>query len=221
MTDEPRPQSKAPLAARPSGSVTVYAALSGLAAAVPVPLIDGIVAGLARGSAMRRVAQRHGVRLTREARAILAAPGLRARGGKADARLLRTLLTRFIPPVRFATRAEDVVATALSAVVLDHHLAHAERRPGPMTEAEARRVRNAMDTAIVDGAFAALRDAPRGALESAQQAMRAFRDDDLEERGPMERVTDALLDRLADAPDELLARLFDAFDAALLAEGTP
>ncbi len=81
-------------------------------------------------------------------------------------------------------------------------------------------MRTAMDTAIVEGAFAALRDAPRAALETVQQAVRAVRDDDLEERGPIERATDALLDRLADAPDEVLARLYDAFDTAL-AKGAP
>jgi hypothetical protein len=215
VTDDLSEKDRAPLALRPSGSVAVYAGLSGLAAAVPVPIVEGIVAGLARGAAMRRVAQRHGVRLTRGARAILAEPGLRARAGKTDARLLRSLLTRVLPPLRIASRAEDVVATALSAVVLDHYLARGGRAPGVLAEGEARRVRDAMDAAIVEGAFAALKDVPNGAVQTLKDALAATRTDDDEDRGLIERAADTLLDGLADAPEELLVRLFDAFDTAL------
>src|SRR3972149_2108562 len=52
-----------PPAARAAGpGMAIYAAAAGLATAVPVPFVDGVLAGLARGAAMRRTAARRGVR---------------------------------------------------------------------------------------------------------------------------------------------------------------
>src|SRR5690606_4911779 len=77
--------------ARPAtGGVVVYAAVAGAASVVPVPFVDAFLAKLARGSAMRRVAARRGVRLTPEGRAVLARPGLSSPLGSAPARLLRS-----------------------------------------------------------------------------------------------------------------------------------
>src|SRR5690606_25929324 len=72
--------------------VMVYAAASGLLTSVPVPFLDSLLGGLARGAALRRIAGRHGVRLTREARDVLAAPrgaGAGATAGRALPRLAR------------------------------------------------------------------------------------------------------------------------------------
>jgi hypothetical protein len=185
---------------------------------VPVPVLDVVLAKLARGSAMRRVAARRGVRLTPEARAILARPGIASSLGSTPARLLRAAITRALAPVRVAARIEDATATLLSAILLDHYLATANRRRGaPLGEREATLVRAAMESAWAASGLEALRTAPLGALEVIGAALRASVQPDAEARGPIERFVDALLDGLADAPEDLIQRMRDHFDAAIAA----
>lgn len=207
--------------ARPAtAGVEVYAAVAGLAATVPVPFLDAMLARLARGSAMRRVAARRGVRLTPEARIVLARPGLAAPLGSAPARLLRTAFTRALAPVRFASRLEDATATFLASRMLDHYLATADRRPGaPMGEREASAVRAAMEQAWADSGLEALRTVPVGVADLIARAGKAALQLDAEGRGPVERFVDALLDGAADAPSDLAQRMRDHFDAALAAHG--
>lgn len=205
---------------RGSESALVYAGLAGLAGVVPVPIVDGIVSGLARGAALRRVAMGHGVSLSRTARKVLAAPGMRESSGGTGVRLVRSLVTRFVPPVRFAARAEDAVATVIAAVLLDHYLETSARAPGPIGEGEAHTIRAAMDAAVGPGALASLRDAPSGVVHAVRGAAGAARGDDAEGRGVLERVADVLLDGIADAPAELGRRLCTAFDAALQSDAT-
>lgn len=195
----------------------VYAGLAGLAGVLPVPVVDGFVSGLARGAALRRVALGHGVALSRSARKVLASPGVREASGGRGVRAVRSLITRFVPPVRMAARAEDAVATVIAALLLDHYLATSGRRPGPIGEAEAHAVRAAIDAAIGPGAFASLRDAPAGVVHAVRDAASAARSEDAEGRGLVERVADVLFDGIADVPGELSARLRKAFDEALAA----
>ena len=62
------------LAQSPTTGVAVYAAAAGLVSVIPIPFVDGILTGVARGSAVRRISGRHGVRLSHEARKTLAGP---------------------------------------------------------------------------------------------------------------------------------------------------
>ena len=205
--------------ARPAtGGVVVYAAAAGVASIVPVPFVDVMLAKLARGSAMRRVAARRGVRLTPDARVVLARPGLSAQLGTAPARLLRTAITRALAPIRIASRIEDATATFLSALMLDHYLATSDRRPGaPLGDREADIVRSAMEQAWADSGLEALRTVPVGIAELFVHAAKATVQLDTEGRGPVERFVDALLDGAADAPDDLMQRMRDHFDAAIAA----
>jgi hypothetical protein len=203
--------------ARPDrAALGVYAVAVGAASAVPVPFVDEWFGQLARGSALRRVARRHGVRLTPGARKVLSAslsPGAR---GALPRRVLGAVVRRAFAPLRIAARFEDAVATILSSVMLDHYLRHAGRREGQtMTEAEADRLRRAMDSAEVQGALDALRDTPSGVRRAVRDAVRSAFDPDIEDRSPGERIVDALLDVFADAPDELSDRLCAALDRAL------
>jgi hypothetical protein len=200
------------------GGVIVYAAAAGAASVVPLPFVDAMFAKLARGSAMRRVAARRGVRLTPEARALLSRPGLSAPLGTTPARLLRTALTRALAPVRIASRLEDAAGTFLAALMLDHYLATSDRRPGaPLGDREAAAVRAAMEQAWADSGLEALRTIPLGIVDLVVRAGKAAVQLDAEGRGPVERFVDAVLDGAADAPDDLFQRMRDHFDAAIAA----
>lgn len=206
--------------ARPStAGAAVYAAAAGVVSAVPVPFVDGILGGIARGSAMRRVASRRGVRLSREARRVLSQVSLSRSTGTGPARLLRAALSRALAPIRIASRFEEAGATFLAALVFDHYLATSPRRAGaPVGEAEARRVRAAMEQAFVDGGLEALRSVPMGALETLFHAGKDSLQPDLEDRGLIERFVDHLLDGAADAPSDVFQRVCDLFDAAMARE---
>lgn len=206
------------LAQQNRGGVVVYAGVAGAAAVIPVPFVDAFLGKLARGSAMRRVAQRRGVRLTPEARDVLARPGLASRLGTAPARLLRNALTQALAPLRIASRIEDAAATFLSALLLDHYLLTADRRPAsPMSEHEAKVIRDAMEASWAEMGLETLRSFPLGFSEIVGRALRAAVQPDSEGRGPIERLADALLDGAADAPEDFLQRMREQFDGAVAA----
>jgi hypothetical protein len=76
-----------------------------------------------------------------------------------------------------------------------------------------------MEAAFSAGGLESLRSLPVGALEILVRAARAAVALDIEDRGPVERFVDALLDGVADAPSEWLERLRVLFDEALVREG--
>lgn len=220
VSDDERPLAHLPpmAVARPgtSGAV-VYATAAGVLSAVPVPFLDGMLAGVARGSAVRRVASRRGVRISRGARSVLAQVGLTRHTGSGGARLLRAALTRALSPIRIASRLESGVASFFTVVLLDHYLRTSDRRSGmPIDELEAERIRRAMEAALADSGIEALKTAPLGVLELAARSVRAAAGVDTEDRGPIERLVDGMLDGLADAPQDAIDRLTELFDAALL-----
>ena len=205
------------LARQGSGGAAVYAAAAGVVSAVPIPFLDGILGGIARGSAMRRVASRRGVRLSREARKVLANVSLARSTGSGPARLLRAALSRALAPIRFVSRAEEAGASFLAALVFDYYLQTSDRREGaPVGEAEALRIRAAMEAAFTNGGLEALRAVPVGALEALIRAGKDAAQPDLEDRGIVERFMDSLLDGAADAPSDVFTRMCELFDAALL-----
>lgn len=196
------------------GELVVYAVATGLATAIPLPFADAFVAGLARGSAMRHVASRRGVRLTREARDTLGAASRGPAQRSIPIRLARTIATRFFAPIRVLSRAEDGLATFFAAILLDHYLGTREHE-GAISIDEATRVRKAMDVAVAEGVLEALQSLPRGLYAMLADTMRAATQLDTEDRNPVERMIDVLLDGVADGPNELLDRLRGSFDSAL------
>ncbi len=210
----------APLAQQAGESVTVYATVAGLAGAVPVPLLDAVLSELARGAAMRRVARRHGVVLTPDARGILAGPGSVHATSTERGRMLKSALATVLAPFRIAARVEDALGTLLSAILLDYFLRSPERpRGAALTEAEARRVRAATERAIADSGFDALKTMPLGLWRVLRRGFDALLAPDAEARSPLERFVDAVLDGLADAPDELVDTLIHNFDEAMASDG--
>lgn len=224
LHDEPttieRPRG-APLAQQAGMSVTVYATVAGLAGAVPVPLLDAVLSELARGAAMRRVAQRHGVVLTPDARAILAGPGAVHATSTERGRLLKSALASFLAPLRIAARIEDAVGTLLAAILLDYFLRRPDRpRGATLAEAEATRIRAAIERAVAAAGFDALKTIPFGLFRVLRRGFEAmFTPDVSESRSPIERFVDAVLDGLADAPNELVDGLIHSFDDALVDDG--
>jgi hypothetical protein len=194
----------------------VYAAATGLASGLPAAY--GLAAGLARGAAMRRVARRRGVRLTREAREELARVGSVVQFGGRGVEIARTVVRRVLAPVRVASRFEDALTTLLAAWLLEHYLLTADRRPGaPVTGAEARRVRMAMDDAVDQIARQTVRDAPAALWRALYSAVTSATGLDEEDRDPAERLVDTLLDAFADSQGEVVEELIDRFDRALQA----
>jgi hypothetical protein len=213
-TDDPEDEDGLAKTSRSSAPprVGVYAAAVGLATAVPLPFVDRALSGLARGAALRRVAKRRGVRLSRGARDILS--GGRA-AGDAKARWLRSAIASAFAPVRIASRVDDAVSMWSAAVLLDHHLASAERPAcSALSAHEAERVRCAMDSAAVDAVLESLRVAPGGIAKAVADAFRAAAALDHEDRSPLERAVDTFLDAAADSPDAVIDRLKTAFDRA-------
>lgn len=195
------------------GGLAIYAAAAGLASAVPVPVLDTLLGGLARGAAMRRVAARHGVRLSRDARRLLAHPPPAA---DRRVRLARRVLTRVVAPLRVIRRVEEGLGALAAARLFDHYLRTSDRRPGaPLEAAEAARVRAAIGRAAVEGAFDSARDAPGGFYRTARDAVATLLEPGSDDRTPLERVVDTLLDAAADAPDDVGDRVLERFDAAL------
>jgi hypothetical protein len=103
--------------------------------------------------------------------------------------------------------------------LLDHYLLTAERRPGaPLTEDEAPRVQRAIKGATGKGAADALKGAPLSAFIAFKSALDAATAPDPEGRPAVERIVDALLDALADAPDGVTEAIRQRFDDALVRE---
>ncbi len=211
---------RAPEELRERPQIAVYAAAAGLATAVPVPFLDVALTGLARGAALRRVAARHGVRLAGEPREVLSRPLSAERRSALQAHLVRRAVAQLVAPLRIAARMEDALLTFVAALLLDHYLATSPRERGaPIGVEEARRIREAMERAALAGPFASLRDAPHGFWRTIVDGVRAAAKPDAEDRTPVERLVDAVLDAAADAPGEVADRMRRAFDAALAREG--
>lgn len=195
--------------------VLLYAAISGIASSVPLPWFDGVFARTARGSAMRRVAQRRGIRLTHEGRRILSQAGVGIGRIGLKGRVVRAALTRMMPFLNAASRIEDALETVACVLLFDHYLSSANRGTHPLDQSEAERVRDAMRSALTHGVFSSFRDAPRGLWDTLKDVVADFRAGDDEDRRIVERLVDALLDGLASGPEGFTARLTRSFDEAL------
>jgi hypothetical protein len=72
---------------------------------------------------------------------------------------------------------------------------------------------------IYEAGFDALKTIPLGLFRVVRRGFDALITPDTEARSPLERFVDAVLDGLADAPDELVDTLVHAFDEALASDG--
>ena len=201
--------------------VGVHALATAAAGALPVPGLDRYLRALTRGAALRRVASQRGVRLTPDARRILAAPP----SASSKRRVAGMLLRRFAAPMRLVARAEDATAVLADAHLLDGYLREAaergwRRRGAPLDGREARRLRAALDAARRSAAYDALRAAPGGLVGTAREAAQAlWKPGDGEDRPPLERLVDTVLDGLAEGPEDVLEALWEGFEDAWVGAG--
>jgi len=193
---------------RPGPELPAHAVLASAAAALPLPLVGDALGRLARGSALRRVLRRHGMRFGPGARSELAAfrvgstrPGL-------------ALVLARVPGLRAAGRVRAGVATWVAARLLDRHLARVDA--GAILDlAEAHRLRLALDACFAEGLGPEVIRLARELASLSGRTLGAPFRDDLEGRPPHLRVVDTLLDGLADLPADLFAGFEARFDDAL------
>jgi hypothetical protein len=201
----PQPLSLQPLSA---GRVTTYAALGAVAGSVPVPWVPDALTRRVRGALAQDIAGRHGLSLTIEARAVLSEPsgteGPRGFGGQAIKFITGRVLGRFgplgiVPPVR--TALETFVLGHLFARYLDRaRTEHASR----IDVAEARRVRRAIDQAVVHAFSAEVHSALDEMPEPAEEL-----------RDPITKFIDTALMTTAGLPGWIVRRVDAAFDDVL------
>ncbi len=200
-----------------SGAVSVYAAAAGLASALPIPFVDGIVAAAARGGAMRRIAKRRGISLTSEARHVLGKAGIDRDPKVKGYRLVRSVVQRFVLPLAALDRVEDGLASLASSLLFQRYLELEDVPSGTTIDApEAKRIRRAIDIAVVGGVGDAMKTVPDNMRDLGNALIAAARSLDDEGRGRHEAVLDTLLDAIADVPEGVFDTLVARFDRALL-----
>jgi plasmid stability protein len=192
------------------GRLSVYAALGALTGAVPLPWVPASLARRVRGALVHDVAARHGLSLTKEARDILSAPP----GGETSPRGIvlqaaafvgRKVVARFasLSPLGVLVPVRAAVATWALGYLFDRYLETGRRERAVRIDAgEARRVRDAIDRAVVH----ALTAEPRP--EEVATAPEELRD-------TTTQLIDGVLGAAAAVPGWLVRRLDAAFDELL------
>jgi hypothetical protein len=196
----------------------VYAAAAAFLSGIPVPIVDGLLSDAARGAAFRRVAASRGVRLGAGARkALVAQSYMPKRSGRTVVRAARSMIQRAFLPARMATRVETASRSLVETRLFELYLSTVERREGaPLGVHEAERVRAAMNDALREG-MGGVTAALLARLREAGSALVGARrpEDAHDDRAPLERVVDALLDVAADLPLDALEPLEARFLASL------
>jgi hypothetical protein len=189
----------------------VYAALGATAGAVPLPWVPDALSRRIRGALVHDIAIRHGLSLTRDARAVFAEPSgpdgprgvfaqaLRFVGAKVAIRAVTTLA-----PINILWPARSALQTYVLGHLFDRYIEVARIERGARVEVEeARRVRLAIDSALV-----------RAVTVTAEAARKTTVTDD--ERDTVTALVDSLLGAAAGIPERLLLRIDAAFDDLLL-----
>ncbi len=188
------------------GRLGIYTTLGALTGAVPLPWIPDALARRVRGALVHDIAARHGLSLAPEARDIFAEPsGVEGPRGivRQAARFIVMKLLARVGPVAFLTPARDALGTYVLGHLFNRYveLSRTDRAVRIDVE-EARRVRQAIDRAIVHAFTAApkpdeIANAPEELRDSSTQ------------------LVDGVLQMIAGVPELLLRRLEAAFDELL------
>lgn len=205
VKEQDAPVSLAEKNALGAGRIGVYTALGAAVGVVPLPWIPDTIARRVRGALVQDVAARHGLALTPEARAVLAATdgatGARGFIGQAVKFATRKVLVRLapfgvVPPIRSAAQTfalGHLFHRYLQTARKDHALR--------LDVEEAKRVRKAIDAAVLAAFRVELN--PEG-------AKRPIATEDL--RDEVTRIVDGVIIAAASVPDWIVRRLDAAFD---------
>lgn len=182
-----------------------------------MPGLDDAAVRWVRGAAARRIARRHGVTLTREARDALSriAPE-RSRAGAVGRRALRAVAGRVLAPVRFATRFEDGITTWAMMAALDHYLQGRASTAGPLRGDEAEMLCRALGAAELHSTLNALRHLPGSVGSGTKRLVKQVTSRaGAEERSVPERLIDGVVEALSEVPEAYRRRFGAALDEAL------
>lgn len=192
MLDAPQP-----------GRLSVLTAFAVAASVVPLPILPDRFVGRVRGAIAHDTASRHGLSLTTEARAVLAAPGSvdRAMALKAIEAVLTTVLKR-LGPLGAAVHAARGLETFAFGFLFARYLSRHRSERGVRIQAdEARHVRGLVDRSLL-----------RAFSPNLQPAVATLPGPIEDVRDEWTRWTDTLLLTTASLPGYLERRLEAAFD---------
>lgn len=213
MTSPISKEERQPLAGVPAGGgrMGTYAVFGAAVSVIPAPWVPDAIAKQIRGALAHDVAARHGLSLSPEARKLLAEPGgggnphgLAAQAAKFVA---GKVLARF-GPLGFLSPLRSALTTYAFGHLLDRYFDVVRKEHAVRVDAdEARRVRNAIDGALLETFSTDLevKDTP------AASAPEELRDQ-------LTRIIDGVIITFAGLPDRMVHRLDAAFDS-LLASG--
>jgi hypothetical protein len=194
----------------PAGRLAILTALVMGANAVPLPLLPDLVIARVRGAIAHDTAARHGLSLTRDARAVLASadPESRALARKAGEAVLRQVAKRLGPLAVVATLSRGLEAYALG-LLFDRYIQRFRASGSVRIDIdEARRIRDAIDHSVVRVLSPALRPALTTVRPGAEDL-----------RTEATRFLDSILLTGASLPSYFERRLEAAFDE--IARDTP
>jgi hypothetical protein len=199
---EGRPLSRSAYGA---GRITTFATMGVLAGSVPLPWVPDAIARRVRGAMIHDVAARHGLSVTPEARAVLCEPsgmeGPRGVMGQAMTFVATRLLSRF-GPLALVQPVRAGLATFLLGHLFHRYLESTRsERAVRIDVEEARRVRRAIDRALIHMVTAEVRPAADDGASAPEDL-----------RDPTTAVLDSGLIAAASFPGWLLRRLDAAFD---------
>ncbi len=191
-----------------TGRLGIYAALGAATGVVPLPWVPDALVRRLRGALAQDVSARHGLSLTSEARAVLSDPattgeehGMWTQAIRFASRKLLSRFTPlgFLPPLRSAAHT-----FALGHLLNRYIEAWRTERSVRIDLDEARRVRRAIDTAVMSAINAELQ---------AGEAPRLAASEDL--RDATTQLLDGVIIATAGVPDWLVRRLNAAFDQCI------
>jgi len=211
-SDDPRMTSRASdVLGRPQfggGRLGTYTAMGAVTGVVPLPFVPDVMVRRVRGALIHDLCARHGLSLTPEARALLIAPdtGERARSYvKQGVSFAASRVLGRLGPLALLGPVRNALGTFVLGHLFQRYLDSARTARSIRIDIdEARRVRRAMDQALVY----ALTTEGKGARENPPPPVEDLRD-------PTTQFVDGVLVSIASAPAWLVRRLEAAFDETL------
>lgn len=199
----PNAAATTPTEPAPTGRLVVLSALAMAANAIPIPIVPHYMVARVRGAMAHDTVTRHGLSLTKEARAIFesASFGSGVTARKAGEAVVHQILKRLGPLAALTTVTRGLEVYALGKL-LDRYIERVRTSGSVRIDVEeATRVRDAIDRAVLRSISPALQP-------SAAMLPRSVED----VRSEVTRVLDAVILTSASLPGYIERRLEAAFD---------